>query len=48
MAYDGFGQRLTGLGEKEKAVPTLARAVEEGQTLDEKERSTAAEHLERA
>jgi acyl carrier protein len=48
MAYTGFGQSLSALGEKEKAVQTVARALAAAQALDQKQRSTAAERLEKA
>src|SRR5215467_8948287 len=48
MAYDGYGETLTELKKKEKAVAMLTRAAELAKNLGEQEREQSAQHLQAA
>jgi tetratricopeptide (TPR) repeat protein len=48
MAYDGYGETLTALKEKDKALEMLGRAVDLAKNLGKEEQDESAKHLEAA
>jgi hypothetical protein len=48
MAYDGYGETLTALKKKDKAVVMLTRAADLARNLSDREREGSARHLEAA
>lgn len=48
MAYDGYGQTLTALKKKDKAIVALTHAVELAKNLSPEEQKQSAQHLDAA